>query len=92
MGYIERAKLAGGKVITGGNKVGGPSGVPTNFIEPTIFVDVREDSELATDEIFGPVMCVFSFKDTSDCIERINNSKYGLWASVHTDSLNNAAM
>ena len=46
--------------------------------------------KIATDEIFGPVMSVFKFKDTQEVIKRANNTRYGLAAGVVTKSIDNA--
>lgn len=41
-------------------------------------------------QIFGPVQCIFKFKDIKDVLERANNSAYGLAAGVMTKDVNKA--
>jgi aldehyde dehydrogenase (NAD+) len=80
IGYIDRAKEGGAKLLIGGN-------TKDKFVEPTIFVNVSDEMEISRNEIFGPVMCVFSFKNDEEAINRVNNSQYGLWAAVFTKSM-----
>jgi aminomuconate-semialdehyde dehydrogenase len=42
------------------------------------------------DEIFGPVVCVTTFRDVDEVIERANNTKYGLAATIWTNDLKKA--
>tara|TARA_B100000963_G_C22637537_1_gene678421 strand:- start:450 stop:1871 length:1422 start_codon:yes stop_codon:yes gene_type:complete len=48
------------------------------FIKPTIFTNVCNSSKLAQEEIFGPVLCIISYKDLDDALMKVNDSKYGL--------------
>ena len=57
------------------------------FIAPTIFGNVDPESELAQEEIFGPVLSVFKFAGEAEAIALANNSKFGLQASVMTQDL-----
>ncbi len=78
--YIERGKKAGAKCVTGG----GRSGDKGYYIQPTVFDHVTDDMDIATDEIFGPVMSVLPFKDIEEVVERANKTLYGLAAAVWT--------
>uniref|UniRef100_A0A9I9DXB8 Aldehyde dehydrogenase 1 n=1 Tax=Cucumis melo TaxID=3656 RepID=A0A9I9DXB8_CUCME len=81
--YIEHGKREGATLVTGGNRIGNVG----YYIEPTIFTDVEEDSLIAQDEIFGPVLSVIKFKTIEDGIRSANNTKYGLAAGIVTNSL-----
>jgi len=85
IGFIDRAKKDGAELLIGGN-------VRDKFIEPTIFAKVSDGMEIARNEIFGPVLCVFSFKTDEEAIERANSSRFGLWAAVFTKSMGKSAM
>ena len=77
-GMVQRAVAAGGTVVTGGKKVDGPG----FFYEPTLITNVDPDSELAQEEIFGPVLAVLAYEDDDDAVRIANNSIYGLSGGV----------
>lgn len=61
------------------------------FIEPTIFANVSDDSKLAREEIFGPVLCVLKpFKTVEEVIQRSNDTIYGLASGVFTKDMSKA--
>ena len=61
----------------------GDSRLPANqtkgyYIKPTIFTKVKNNSDIAQKEIFGPVLCIITYKDLDDAVKKVNDSKYGL--------------
>jgi len=81
-GFVERARAAGGKVLTGG---GVPKGFDQGYYyEPTVISEVEQDSEIVQDEVFGPVLTVQPFGDEAEAIMLGNDVIYGLAASVFT--------
>lgn len=80
MDYIERGKRAGAKCLTGGERFGDRG----FYVQPTVFDQVTDDMDIATDEIFGPVLSVLPFRDLDEVIERANKTYYGLAAAVWT--------
>ena len=60
------------------------------YVEPTIFDNVAHGSEIATDEIFGPVLSVIPFDTEEEAITIANDTIYGLAASLWTGSLSRA--
>jgi betaine-aldehyde dehydrogenase len=89
LGYIEKGKAEGARLITGGgipNTVSGEG----YFIQPTVFADVTDDMTIAREEIFGPVMCVLDFDDEAEVIARANATEFGLSAGVFTADFSRA--
>lgn len=86
-GMVDRAVQAGGKVTAGGHKLNIENGF---YYEPTVITNVKQDSEIVQDEIFGPVLPVLTFKTLDDAIEMANDSDFGLTSSIYTENLDNA--
>src|SRR5699024_6538722 len=58
LGYIEKGKEEGARIVVGGGK-----GIEKGyFVEPTVFADVKDDMTIAREEICGPVMSIFPFE------------------------------
>ena len=60
------------------------------FIEPTVFTDVKPDTKIAQEEIFGPVAVVIKFKTEEEAIELANNTVYGLSSHLFTKDISRA--
>ncbi|MGA7973917.1 MAG: NAD-dependent succinate-semialdehyde dehydrogenase [Pseudolabrys sp.] len=86
--FVADAKSRGGKVVTGGSREGNQG----FFFQPTIVTDVPDDSKIMTEEPFGPVAPIVSFKTVDEVIERANSLEFGLAAYAFTTSDKNAAM
>lgn len=82
LGYIERARADGARLVTGG---GSPRDLTRGwFVEPTVFADVDNKSELAQEEVFGPVLAIIPYDNEDEAIVLANDSIYGLAGSVWT--------
>ncbi|MDO9383942.1 MAG: aldehyde dehydrogenase family protein [Hyphomicrobiaceae bacterium] len=78
-GYIDAGRREA-TLVTGGGR---PAHLNTGyFLEPTIFADVKPSARIWTEEIFGPVLAVTTFKGEDEAIALANNSKFGLAAAV----------
>jgi acyl-CoA reductase-like NAD-dependent aldehyde dehydrogenase len=75
--HIEDALARGGRAL-----VGGADAVGDRFVQPTVLVDVPEDSVAVTDETFGPTLTIAKVRDMDEAVERANTSRYGLGATV----------
>ena len=90
MGYIDKAKVSGARLICGGSRYNSRETRDGYFVEPTIFADCEDGSPSVTDEIFGPVMSVLSFENEKEVIGRANDTRFGLAAGVFTQDINRA--
>lgn len=80
--YIEEGRKSGADLIAGGQR---PNGMNKGyFIEPTLFANVDNNSRIAQEEIFGPVLCLIPAEDEEDMIRIANESDFGLNSSVLT--------
>ncbi|GAF43271.1 aldehyde dehydrogenase family protein [Rhodococcus wratislaviensis] len=75
--HIDDAIGKGGRAV-----LGGLDAIEGNLVQPTILVDVPEDSVAVTEETFGPTLTVTRVRDMDDAVERANASRYGLGLSV----------
>lgn len=84
MKYTEQAPFFTGTISDETRKTG-------YFIPPTIYTHVSDQSSIAKEEIFGPILSVLEpFDDMNDAIERANASDYGLAAGVFSSNLKKA--
>lgn len=86
--YIDIANREGAKCVLGGRPIENQPG--GQFIEPTIFIDVTNEMQIAQEEVFGPVLSVIGFEDEEDAIRIGNDVIYGLAAGVWTKDLTKA--
>jgi len=81
--YIEEGRREG-RLVAGGSRAN-VAGLPNgNFIQPTIFADVRPDARIAREEIFGPVLSVLPFNTEDEAIRLANDTPFGLAGAVWT--------
>ncbi|MSP46693.1 MAG: NAD-dependent succinate-semialdehyde dehydrogenase [Xanthobacteraceae bacterium] len=84
---VADAKSRGGKIQTGGKR----SGNQGYFYEPTVITDIPDDSRIMTQEPFGPVAPIVTFKSFDEVVERANALEFGLAAYAFTASSSTAA-
>jgi succinate-semialdehyde dehydrogenase / glutarate-semialdehyde dehydrogenase len=75
--HVDDAIAGGGKAV-----LGGPEGIQPPYVQPTILVDVPEDSAAVREETFGPTLTVTRVRDADEAVARANSSKYGLGGAV----------
>ncbi len=76
--YIYKGIQEKGLILTGDELFSGKG----HFVNPTVFVDVKDEMTIAREEIFGPVMSILKFENDEEVIRRANASHYGLAAGV----------
>jgi acyl-CoA reductase-like NAD-dependent aldehyde dehydrogenase len=81
MGYLKIARDEGGTIACGGET---PEELGGYFIRPTVITGVNKDSTVVKEEVFGPVLSVYTFKDEAEAIELANDTEYGLAGAVWT--------
>src|SRR5688572_2515278 len=84
--FVNDCKSRGGKIVTGGKRRGNQG----YFFEPTVVTDVPDDSKVMTEEPFGPIAPIVTFKSLDEVVARANSLKYGLAAYAFTGSAQTA--
>jgi betaine-aldehyde dehydrogenase len=90
LGYIERGRSEGARVLTGGARVTEGALARGFFVAPTVFDACRDDMSIVREEIFGPVMSVLEFDTEEEVVGRANATEFGLSAAVFTQDLTRA--
>lgn len=88
LGYIDAGQAEGARLLAGGRQLRQESG--GLYLAPALFDRVGSDMAIARDEIFGPVLSVFSFSGIGEAVRMANASPYGLQAAVWTADLQSA--
>ncbi len=82
--WVDASIKGGGQLMTGGKRVF------KSCYEPTIIFNPHYSELLSTEEIFGPVVAVYSYQTIDEAITRANDTKYFFQASIFTNRLDNA--
>lgn len=82
--YIELGKQEGATIACGGNRIQRDGLINGYFVEPTVFINVKQDMRIVQEEIFGPVVVIQKFKDEEEVIQLANGTVYGLAGAVFT--------
>lgn len=86
MHYIESGKSEGAKLVYGGTQHKSSTG-KGYFVEPTVFVDVKDSMSIFREEVFGPFVVISSFKTEEEAVARANDTTYGLGSAVFTQDI-----
>lgn len=82
--WVQEALNEGATLICGGNIL------KNNCFEPTILLNPSPESKVSCEEIFGPVICIYSYENDSDAIAFANNSPFVFQSAAYTESLEKA--
>lgn len=82
--YLDIGRDEGATLLAGGYRLDGAPYDNGHFVSPTVFSDVTDSMRIATEEIFGPVICVIPFKSMDEVVERSNATDFGLGSGVWT--------
>ncbi|MFW0785576.1 aldehyde dehydrogenase family protein [Gordonia sp. CPCC 206044] len=80
-GMVQRAITDGARRVRGGNRV-----EPGFFYSPTLLAGVDPNSEIAQEEVFGPVLVMIPYDGDDDAVAIANNSRYGLSGGVLSEN------
>jgi len=81
--YVDIGKNEGAKLLCGGVGIKGKG----FFFKPTIFSDVKPNSRIAQEEIFGPITALIKIKDIDEAIKVCNGVNYGLSSAIYTENM-----
>ncbi|MHB8351157.1 MAG: aldehyde dehydrogenase family protein [Thermoplasmata archaeon] len=84
--YIAVGQKEGAILRTGGHKLTDTPFEHGHYIEPTVF-EARPDHQIATEEIFGPVLSVLRARDYEEAVAIANGVDYGLSSAIYTSSV-----
>ncbi|MBC3983286.1 aldehyde dehydrogenase [Streptomyces sp. AC536] len=77
-GFVRRALAAGARAVIGGHPGEG------QYYAPTLLTDVRQDSEIVQEEVFGPVLTLQTFTSEDEAVHLANDTRFGLAATLAT--------
>ena len=81
--WVNDAVKEGAELLTGGNIEG-------NCYQPTVLLNPSEASTVSTKEIFGPVICIYTYDNMDDAIKKANTLPFAFQASIFTKNIDNA--
>ncbi len=79
--WVQEAVAHGAELLTGGQKLG------NSLYAPTVLYNPPEDVRVSTSEIFGPVVCVYPYRDRQEAIRRANSVDFAFQAAVFSNDL-----
>lgn len=88
-GFVTRAKEDGANILFGGTPNSEIGGL---YFRPTLVMQPKSDSEILTQEIFGPVLCMQTFSNDKEVVDLANGSEFGLAAVVISGNREHAAL
>jgi acyl-CoA reductase-like NAD-dependent aldehyde dehydrogenase len=88
VGCIESAVSEGARIVAGGGRPASLNG--GLYVEPTVLIDVRPDSKIAREEVFGPVLSIIRWKEEREAVTIANDVPYGLTGGIYTNDIKRA--
>lgn len=80
--WVDEAKNKGAKILCGGKRLSGSTYAPTVIYNPP------DDAMVSKDEVFGPVVCIYPYKNRSEAIDKANSLDVAFQAAVYTKDIN----
>ena len=82
--WVNEAVEKGGKILAGGKRIS------KTCYPPTVILNPSEDAKVSSSEVFGPVVCVYSYIDNEEALARANSLPVAFQAAVYTKDLDTA--
>ena len=82
--WVNEAVTKGGKILTGGKRIS------ASCYEPTVILNPADDAIISQKEIFGPVVCIYTYSDIEDAFDRANALEVSFQAAVFTKNIDTA--
>ncbi|MCH7962332.1 MAG: aldehyde dehydrogenase family protein [Bacteroidetes bacterium] len=79
--WVNEAVSKGAKVLSGGKRIS------DTLYEPTVLLDPPDDVKVTTQEIFGPVVCIYPYSNRNEAIDKANSLPFAFQAAVFTNNL-----
>jgi acyl-CoA reductase-like NAD-dependent aldehyde dehydrogenase len=80
--WVNEAARSGGKILCGGKRIS------NTLYEPTVILNPDKDAKVSAQEIFGPVVCFYTYASRDEAIDRANSLPYSFQAAVFTQNIN----
>jgi len=87
---VDEARQRGAVVLTGGHKLTDSAHVNGFYMAPTVIEGVDPHDDISTQELFGPITCLYRVENFQEALRLANDSPYGLTACIHTRSIHRA--
>lgn len=82
--WVQEAEQSGGEILCGGNKIS------NSCFEPTVILNPSDDVKVSTREVFGPVICIYSYDSIEEAIKRANALDVSFQAAIFTKNIDTA--
>lgn len=83
--WVKETLECGAELLTGG------AAIEESMYRPTVLLNPSLDAKVSREEIFGPVVCVYAYRDVDEAIGIASDLPFAFHAAVFTDDLNSAA-
>ncbi|APW66852.1 MULTISPECIES: aldehyde dehydrogenase family protein [Arcobacteraceae] len=84
--WVDEAVEKGAKILTGGKRIS------DSLYEPTVILNPADDALVSTKEVFGPVVCLYSYDDIEEAFTRANSLEVSFQAAVFTKNIDTALL
>jgi acyl-CoA reductase-like NAD-dependent aldehyde dehydrogenase len=82
--WVKEAVEKGGKILCGGKRL------TESLYEPTVILNPPDDALVSNEEVFGPVVCIYTYDTIDEAIRRANSLPFAFQASVYSKNIDTA--